>query len=816
MLRSAHTISFDILRESCLLTEFAHTPYTNVQLPLEVSKLTIALAQLQGPYPTGKHRSFQDGRETFTWRSETDVASRIEKFRAILSFVEAHHPETNILLFPEYSLPVQYILTEAQKYADRTGRVLVPGADNIRDSSTGGAVYNLAPVIIPGNSSPIFISKRELSQWEEGFVDRPPYHLNPLFVWDVNGTKLWLSIYICLDMTLALQEPPHFQSSPGLFLVPMCSPEIETFHQIGDILLRGEGGRACFLCNATDNHAIGNSSVVAITPDGKKHQPAIVLPQSSEHLLVCEIDLLNLAPPKKSTLSTRTALGLRHQYRLTNSPSGPVLTPENGPTEGQTVAVLNPALFQHAGVEMRMAFLPTADFSEVTEKAKGRDFEILAVLGEHDLLVTHLSASPYEMLYDINDVVPQKGRTSLSDGQKSAQNSLPHFRVSSFYKVLGTVVSETHRRALTRHDAATPSETEMHKLLSLAQDWNTATVTDAERESFQKAHWVLDHTKKRPGEIGAVMAIAVDFLSPGDTSRLELFEQHVLPEIVAKPEVTSVYGGSGERLPFHYVVRLSTDARSLYPLILHLHNRAHKFRILVSTTTYVVVSKLAGLNLVTACLRPNLTPGDMNYVTFHILPHLTEKERGHFRALKEEDQRRIIELHRRVDRALEHLRATLLEDAVEDWRKRAARSLLDGHPELLKDCHDRLQNRSERVLVSLIDSLASEEYISSWCEANNIKGKDRKKLTFGERIRILRKVVSDELADPGLESHLSALGETVLIRNSLQHGELADIPLTPVVAAIEAYCDFLTTASAGGGGFGRRRDTQPTTDRANE
>src|SRR5436305_14816224 len=89
-----------------------------IQVPLTDSRLVIAMAQIEGPLPAGKHLAFVEGRETYFWKSREDVNLRIKKAESILDFLHAAHPQVNIVLFPEYSLPVLLLLERLQQKAD--------------------------------------------------------------------------------------------------------------------------------------------------------------------------------------------------------------------------------------------------------------------------------------------------------------------------------------------------------------------------------------------------------------------------------------------------------------------------------------------------------------------------------------------------------------------------------------------------------------------------------------------------------------------------------------------------------------------------
>src|ERR1044072_807388 len=129
-----------------------------VPLPLTTSTLTIAMVQLEGPLPGGKTIIASHGRETFEWQSLEEINKRLLKAELVLDFLGTHHPDTNVVVFPEYSLPVREILPSLKKKAALYNQIIIPGADNMRqrDKKT---ILNRCPIILP-NSEIIWITKR--------------------------------------------------------------------------------------------------------------------------------------------------------------------------------------------------------------------------------------------------------------------------------------------------------------------------------------------------------------------------------------------------------------------------------------------------------------------------------------------------------------------------------------------------------------------------------------------------------------------------------------------------------------------------------
>jgi hypothetical protein len=219
-----------------------HTTHELHPVDLKSSKIVIALAQISGPFPHGKHKSVINSRETLSWQSLGDMQARVEKIIAILDALSEAALRPDIVVFPEYSFPVTQALPELQAKANQYAFIIVAGADslwqpNLRD------IYNQSPIFIPGRGEPLWVTKRDVSQWEEGLVDEPTYSKRPILTWNAGGHEYWIATHICLDFQRAADE---FEHGGGVFLVPMCSPDVMPFLGCGK-----EPQRCCATASAT-------------------------------------------------------------------------------------------------------------------------------------------------------------------------------------------------------------------------------------------------------------------------------------------------------------------------------------------------------------------------------------------------------------------------------------------------------------------------------------------------------------------------------------------------------------------------------------
>ena len=351
---------------------------TKIELKLGKSQLTVALVQIEAAFPDDKIKTVVDGRETFSWRSLDGIHRRTAKVLSILDFIHREHPETDVVVFPEYSIPLLNAIEALQRKADQHGTIIIAGSDNIADKANG-LIMNRSPIVLPGRE-PVWVSKRELSQWEVGYVDSPPTEItNPVLSWSIDDRRFWLAVDVCLDASFLISDEIHLDPNPGMYIVPMCSREVTTLRTYADTLLRADGGRAVVLCNAVGEFAGGSSCVMAVTPGGRLLQPALELSESDEQLAIVELDYSQFAPRRKTSVTTRSAVGARRKYNIRSTLEDIQILPFHESTALLARGVVNPLLYSLFGKTLRVAFLEIEKYAELAKMSYGDDFEILAI-----------------------------------------------------------------------------------------------------------------------------------------------------------------------------------------------------------------------------------------------------------------------------------------------------------------------------------------------------------------------------------------------------------------------------------------------------
>ncbi len=777
---------------------------------LKSSKVVIAIAQLAGPFPNGKHKTVINDRETLGWMSLGSISERIDKASSVLDQLSKVTLKPDIVVFPEYSIPVQKALPDFQKKADEYGFIILGGADTILQPNSF-EVFNQSPIIIPGRKRPIWIKKHVLSQWERGLVDEPDQPTQILLTWEIGRQKFWISMYITLDFSQASAE---FKHGGGLFLVPMCSPDVMSFIGWADSLLRLEGGTATVLCNCVGEGATGQSSVVAVNLDSKPFQAAFALSTTKEQVAVLEIDLQHLSLPKKTSRQLSYPLGRRFVYDLEVMPEGVQL--RMTPVTDNVIrkhAVINPAIIDLLGKKMRIAFLKVPNYAEIERNVIGKEYEVLAVMGNEDLMVTHLAADSYDMLFDVTQTINWigiKGNTvTPQDLDNVDEDNFPYFRVDTYYKVMGLPVSENDQAIFGSRDKPLPTFAEIASIFKLSERWEDPDVTDGERTRFLKNRWILDINETSSGGIEAVMTFRLQYSQRDNkSSLLAKFDKIVVPELIKTSQVKSLYRGTSTGLDIDYIARLIGDFDSVSNLQDQLHKLAMNSRIIIDIKTLIVRKKLSSLSLPRAVLVTNLSR-DKHYRDRRIMPYLSNDDRVRMAYQSEKEQLEFIDLFRPVDDSLERIEdLSLEEDEKKVMRRKLVSGLFNYNFDDLMEIHHLLQIRVERILMNFIKDNIDETNFSKLKAKENIQTQKLKsQLSYSDRIKIVTRYIEDtstsedtstgedtgksEVRWSSVLSSVTALSETIKVRNALAHYDTERISLAEFTATIVNYCNFL-------------------------
>lgn len=234
-------------------------------------------------------------------RSSALVIDADDAYRnKITEILEAVRGKANIVVFPEFSIPFDY-LDEMQTYSDNSGITIVAGshyvtAENIPkynemfqdDIGMSDLLKNISPIIIPSSKKVLHTEKilpakeeRELFN-EKGMKNGT---LNRVFKLNDHVT---FGVMICFDF-MNPELRTRFNRACDIILVPQANPGTKRFHDIGENSIGntdGEGNKTYIMASAIFTYdgkegIMGGNSGAIPTLDGatfKKRKDTIIEP----------------------------------------------------------------------------------------------------------------------------------------------------------------------------------------------------------------------------------------------------------------------------------------------------------------------------------------------------------------------------------------------------------------------------------------------------------------------------------------------------------------------------------------------------------
>lgn len=771
-----------------------------IKLPFNSAKLKICIAQLTGPIPKGKIKVFSIDKDTYQWETKDEVEDRKLKIKSILSFIEQHHSDTNIIVFPEYTAPSFYLDKEYRELADKLNCMIIGSADNFWK---GDKVYNQTPIYLPHAESPTWITKRFVSQWEDGHIDEPENTDNPVFHWQVEEKNYSISVYVGQDFHLSMNHDNNTLpvNGPSVIIVPTCAEDIIVFHNLAGSNLAQPGNRAVVLSNCIGGPFAGGSSIFLKTPKGNKFAPTFLLKEKKEIIAIAEVDCDKLGSPE--CVYPNSIYGSRQfsQYQIDKDQTEYIITEVSQTTdENKSQAIINPNLFEVFGKTMRMSFLIIDQYGKMDEsKLKNSGIEIYSLLGSNDIMVTNLGVYIDSLISEITGLLPSWRMGSEEPKDHFVYSNFPYFEVKKFHKIHGAVVSAQANEAFYN---AVPNEHELHDLLALSKNWNTNSISEEKKQQYLKKNWILESTETSQGEVDVIMTIRLTSpeMNKNTIRPHKYFADRMIPYLCDSAIVNSIYEGAEYKANINYLLRIKTRIEDLFHFLSEIHLRGLKENVLFATNTYLVVKKWSDLSL-----EQSLPPSEYSFLFEWYKEKFMFKKFGNiedklnFRRLDPTRQNEIVRKILKIQGFLDDPSFHVNQQVSADEKRQIMTNIIYGISfedlNKLKQPHDMFLQPVEMLLSKIIRSISDADF-NTLKEELSIKGKERNRLTLHEKISMTKKVISNnrpELKEKYDES-CKNLYETLSTRNAFAHPE--NLKFTTIEACcktMEYYADFFRT-----------------------
>ena len=206
------------------------------------------MVQLESPFYSELDLSVSHKDENiFSWRGKKVIEEREKKIISILEQIKRVRDNINIIVFPEYCVPSDCIPT-LKKFAEENDIIIVAGTDQVRDPNEENYRKNVCPVIIP-HERIYFVEKEHITDKESGIVKKGDNEKSTFELhWTHDQRAMCLQIFVCLDY---LENNGKVdRTRPGGIIVPMCTPQMNSFEGFTDFGIRQGGGKFIIFANA--------------------------------------------------------------------------------------------------------------------------------------------------------------------------------------------------------------------------------------------------------------------------------------------------------------------------------------------------------------------------------------------------------------------------------------------------------------------------------------------------------------------------------------------------------------------------------------
>lgn len=234
--------------------------------------------------------------------------------KKVMSILEAVKGKTDIVVFPEFSIPFDY-LGKMQKYADENGIIVVAGSHYVSDKNLGeyGKLFsrdfeendlrkNISPIIIP--SLKIVHNEKFLGAREE----RPIFFDKGMEIGKINNIfrlkeRLNIGVMICYEF-LNSELRHRLLPTCDIILVPQTNPKPQSFYKEAENEINrpvGGGTKVFVMANGiftieNKKEVTGGSTGIYLTLDkysNEKKDQAVITPIDEvmeQFILIASID----------------------------------------------------------------------------------------------------------------------------------------------------------------------------------------------------------------------------------------------------------------------------------------------------------------------------------------------------------------------------------------------------------------------------------------------------------------------------------------------------------------------------------------------
>jgi predicted amidohydrolase len=568
----------------------------NLQDGLLGEKINIAVVQLESPFYSELDLGLSlKGDDIFSWKGRMALEARKKKIISISEQIKKVRDNINVIAFPEYSVPSD-CLPILKEFADENDIIIVAGTDQVRNPNEENYRKNVCPVIIP-HEKVYFVKKEHISDNEVDVVKGGDNEESTLkLYWTHDQKDMCLQIFVCLDY---LENHDKIdRTRRGGVVVPMCTPQMNSFEGYTDFDIRHGGGKFIIFANAITLNkqekfiAKGRSAIYGASGERDNLNAVISLSNGIEGVLITE---LNFGSPFHAMPSRvrEPPVTFKKKYKIVFNellssyelePLEPLLQ------DIQRAGVINPDIFyRFRDQRLNFIFLLTREYMRVKgEFHFGFEIEELRKKIAIAKIIENMDRWPYITARNIGDIYkfygyePKKVELSLQEVED--------------------------KNLLT-------------KVFTLSRNWDTPEISEDEKVQILKKGLILGlYNKVNLRKERKIRAFTTVVLHGGDTRQAAFFERNIIGDLKERDGVVSIYKTSSSAdLPCNYLVDIIDDPYSLFEIVEDIHEMCKGLYIEVSTRTHIIVDQLS------LGLFKQLLTKEMNHRQRMLLEELNER-----------------------------------------------------------------------------------------------------------------------------------------------------------------------------------------------
>lgn len=567
----------------------------NLQEGLLKKKVNIAVVQLESPFYRELDLGVSHkGDDIFNWKGRKVIEERKKKIIFILEQIKKVRDNINIIVFPEYCVPSD-CLPILKEFAEENDIIIVAGTDQVRDPNEENYRKNVCPVIIP-HERIYFVEKEHISDKEGGIVkegdnEESTFELH----WTYDQSDMCLQIFMCLDY-LENNEKVD-KTRPGGIIVPMCTPQMNSFEGFTDFGVRQGGGKFITFANAITLNkrekfiAKGRSAIYGASEERDNLNAVVSLSNGIgiEGVLIAELNFGSPFVAKPSRIQ-EPPVTFKKKYRIVFNEmlSSYELKPIGLPSRDiQRAGIINPDIFySFRNQHLNLIFLRTREYMRVKEEFREAgykdNFDSFGISGFHDVVIMHFGFEIEELRKKIaiEKIIENMDRWPYI----TARN------IGDIYKFYGYKPKKLQLSLQELEDRNL-----LNKVFTLSRNWDTPEILEDEKEKILEKGLILGlYNKVNLREEGRIRAFTTVMLPGGDARQAASFEKNVIGDLKEKDGVVSIYKTSSSAdLPCNYLIDIIDEPYSLFDIVNHLHELCKDLIIEVGTRTHIIVDQLS-------------------------------------------------------------------------------------------------------------------------------------------------------------------------------------------------------------------------------